>query len=50
LRVGGEQRDSFDERLCEEETIERIFVQWRKRVYADSVLARDSQFEVPVVE
>jgi uncharacterized protein (UPF0128 family) len=50
LRVGGEQCDAFDERLGQQDSVKRIFVQRRKRVDADGVLARNRQLDVTVVE
>jgi hypothetical protein len=39
--VGGEEGDAFDHRLGNEETIKRIFVDGRKGVDGDGVLAGD---------
>src|SRR5438093_8968356 len=50
LRVGGEKRDAFDEGLRDEESIERILMQWREHVDIHGVLAGDRQLGVAVVE
>jgi hypothetical protein len=50
LGVGGQESDAFGERLREEDSVERIFVQVREGVDADGVLARDRQLGVAVIE
>jgi hypothetical protein len=50
LRVARQERDALDERLGDQQTIERILVQRRKRVDADRVLAGDRQLGVAVVK
>lgn len=50
LCVGREKGDAFDESLREQDSVKRIFVEGRKRVDGDGVLARDWKLEIPVVE
>ena len=46
----GQQQQTFDLRLGDQQAIERILVQRRQRVDGDRVLAADRQFDVAVVE
>ena len=50
LFVGGEERNPLDQRLREQQPVERVFVEWRKRVDVHGVLTGDRKLNVTVVE
>src|SRR5205085_10883 len=50
LRVGCHEGDALDERLGEQQAVERIFVQKRQAVDVDRVLAGDRKLGVTIVQ
>lgn len=48
--IVGEEGDSFDGSLGDEETVERVFVDGWQGIDGDSVLTEDRQFDISVVD
>ena len=50
LAVGGEEGDAFHRGLGDQETVEGVFVQGRKALDGDAVLAGDWEFRIAIGE
>lgn len=49
-RIRGQQGDAFDNRLCDQDAVERIFVKWWQGVDGQRVFATDRQLDIPVIQ